>query len=74
MVKRCRRDPEIGIESQFGPNSMMEFEAKIPKKIGLPNSVHLTAYLPPANWSLVFGETNGRDQMLAKIVYSELEA
>ena len=33
VVKRCRRDPKIGMESRFGSNSMMEFEAKIPLKI-----------------------------------------
>ena len=31
--KRCCRDPKIGMESRFGSNSMMEFEAKIHKKI-----------------------------------------
>ena len=35
MVKRCRRDPKIGIESRFGSNSMMVFVWKIPPKIGL---------------------------------------
>ena len=27
------------MESQFGSNSMMEFEAKIPKKLGCPSSL-----------------------------------
>ena len=41
MVKRCRRDPKIGMESRIGSKSMIEFEAKIPKKIGLPYRIVL---------------------------------
>ena len=33
VVKQCRRDLKIGMESGFGSNSMMEFETK---KILLP--------------------------------------
>ena len=36
MVKQCRRDPKIGMQSQFGSNLMMEFEAKISPKLGCP--------------------------------------
>ena len=36
VVKRCCRDPKIGMESRFGSNSMMEFVWKIPPKLGWP--------------------------------------
>ena len=35
VVKRRPRDPKIGMETQFGSKSIMEFEAKIPPKFGL---------------------------------------
>ena len=37
--KMMSRDPKIGMESWFGSNAMMEFEAKILKKIRLPYCV-----------------------------------
>ena len=36
MKKRCCRDPKIGLESRLRSKSMMEFEAKIPNKLGCP--------------------------------------
>ena len=35
MVKRLPNWLEIGIQAGFGPNFTVEFEAEIPKKIGL---------------------------------------
>ena len=45
VVKRCRRDPKNGMESRLGSMSMMEFEAKIPKKIGLPYCIAISIIL-----------------------------
>ena len=35
MVKRLPNWLKIGVQAGFGPNFTMEFEAEIPKKIGL---------------------------------------
>ena len=36
MIKRCGRDPKIGLESRYGPNSIVEFDSKISQNFGCP--------------------------------------
>ena len=49
VVKRCCRDPKIGMQSRFGSNSMVEFDSKIPKNFGCP-SVHVFCYFIHHEW------------------------